>query len=77
VPWSLAGDNTQNSVLKNRWINISKDGKAAYAQWEDVGPLGEDDVAYVFSSAAPNSFLNDHTGLDVSPTVQDYLNLNT
>ena len=27
------------SMCKNRWIKITKNGKTAYAQWEDAGPF--------------------------------------
>jgi len=63
------------SVCKNQWIKITKSGKSVYAQWEDVGPFGEDDTAYVFGKAAPSSKENDHAGLDVSPAVHDFLGL--
>lgn len=67
--------NKDQSMLKNRWIKIIKDDKVAYAQWEDVGPFGEDDGDYVFGTKAPRSQENNNAGLDVSPAVTDYLNL--
>lgn len=60
---------------KNRWVRIVHRGKAAYAQWEDVGPFGENDVSYVFGTRRPRSATNRHAGLDVSPAVRDYLHL--
>jgi len=60
---------------KNRWIKIIKGENIAYAQWEDVGPSGEDDTAYVFATARPQNAINNNAGLDVSPAVRDYLNL--
>jgi hypothetical protein len=60
---------------KNRWIRVIHGRKVAYAQWEDVGPFGEDDVAYVFGNHRPRSRINRHAGLDVSPAVRDYLGL--
>lgn len=60
---------------KNRWIKIIKGENIAYAQWEDVGPSGEDDTAYVFATARPQNDINNNAGLDVSPAVRDYLNL--
>ncbi len=65
----------EDSMCKNQWIKITKNGKTVYAQWEDVGPFGEDDKAYVFGGAAPKSKENSHAGLDVSPAVHDYLSL--
>jgi hypothetical protein len=63
------------SWCKNAWIKITKGSKVAYAQWEDVGPLKEDDVAYVFGTAAPANTWGAKAGLDVSPAVRDYMGL--
>ena len=57
------------SLLKNRWIKISANGKTVYGQWEDVGPYETDDVDYVFGADAPQG----NVGLDVSPAIRDYL----
>ena len=78
IPWYRGPTNT--TILKNRWIKIIKtydDGtkKVAYAQWEDVGPFGEDDFDYVFGNAKPKNQINDNAGLDVSPAVKIYLGL--
>ncbi|HLC91437.1 MAG TPA: hypothetical protein VJC09_00095 [Candidatus Saccharimonadales bacterium] len=64
-----------HSWCKNSWITISYGGKTAYAQWEDVGPYEEDDVSYVFGTAAPKNKIDLAAGLDVSPAVRDYLGL--
>ncbi|MDR3583505.1 MAG: hypothetical protein P4L62_04060 [Candidatus Pacebacteria bacterium] len=63
------------SMCKNQWIKITKGGKIVYAQWEDVGPFSENDAAYVFGNAIPESKTNNHAGLDVSPAVESYLGL--
>lgn len=63
------------SPCKNSWIAITKNGKTAYAQWEDVGPYEEDDTAYVFGAAQSRNTLGEKAGLDVSPAVQTYLKL--
>lgn len=63
------------SWCKNAWIKIIKGNKTAYAQWQDVGPLGEDDVDYVFGTAKPKNTWGAKAGLDVSPAVRDYLGL--
>jgi hypothetical protein len=63
------------SWCKNAWIKITKGNITTYAQWEDVGPLEEDDTAYVFGAAAPKNTWGEQAGLDVSPAVRDYLNL--
>ena len=65
----------EESMCKNQWIAITKNGKTVYAQWEDVGPFGEDDKAYVFGNGTPKSKENKHAGLDVSPAVRGYLSL--
>ena len=76
IPWSTGENNNSVSILKNRWIKIIKDGKTAYAQWEDVGPIYDNDSHYVFGYAKPSSTFNNNAGLDVSPAVRDYLGLN-
>lgn len=76
VPWAHErawGDD--ESMVKNRWLRIEANGRVAYAQWEDAGPFGEDDAAYVFGSAPPANPENEHAGLDVSPAVRDALGL--
>jgi endo-alpha-1,4-polygalactosaminidase (GH114 family) len=76
IPWATPTDKADVSICKNRWIKIVKDNRTAYAQWEDVGPFGEKDSAYVFGDALPKNGLNNSAGLDVSPAVRDYLGLN-
>ena len=63
------------SMLKNQWIKITHNGISAYAQWEDVGPFGEDDSSYVFGAKLPQSQSNNNAGLDLSPAIQTFLNL--
>jgi hypothetical protein len=76
IPWAKYYDlEGENSICKNRWIKITQNSKTAYAQWEDVGPFGEDDEAYVFGTAPVNNQINSTAGLDVSPAVAEYLNL--
>ena len=75
IPWATISDDQSKSICKNRWIKIIKGKYVAYAQWEDVGPFGEDDKDYVFGDAQPQKSINDHAGLDLSPAVRDYLNL--
>ena len=76
IPWAKEKQwGAMESMCKNRWIKIVKGEKAVYAQWEDVGPFGEDDAEYVFGNASAQNTINDHAGLDVSPAVRDYLGL--
>jgi hypothetical protein len=75
IPWDISHYESNQSYCKNRWIKITKDGKTAYAQWEDCGPFEYDDRAYVFGTSDPLNSENDSAGLDVSPAVRDYLGL--
>ncbi|HZS73365.1 MAG TPA: polysaccharide deacetylase family protein, partial [Candidatus Nitrosotalea sp.] len=50
------------SMVKNRWIEITKGDKTAYAQWEDSGPFVYDDSNYVFGNARPENTLNHNAG---------------
>ena len=71
----LVDHNSSYSWCKNSWVAIRHSDKVVYAQWEDAGPFGEDDTAYVFGSAAPKNQRGAKAGLDVSPAVRDYLDL--
>jgi hypothetical protein len=77
VPWWNHEEYRKNpykSQCKGRWVMIEFQGRVAFAQWEDVGPLRYDHAAYVFGNERPT---REHSGagLDVSPAVQDYLGL--
>jgi hypothetical protein len=63
------------SVCKDRWIAIHKGDRICYAQWKDVGPFTIDDWQYVFDHKKPRPNRNGDAGLDVSPSVRDYLGL--
>lgn len=71
VPWYRHAPQQGDSLVKNRWIKISYEGKTAFAQWEDAGPYGEDDTSYVFDAAKPKA----GPGLDVSPATASYLGI--
>jgi hypothetical protein len=74
VPWYRGQRITRSrSILKNRWIEVSRGDRTAYAQWQDVGPFNEDDPDYVFGDAAP---AEKRSGLDLSPAVAAALGLN-
>ena len=72
VPWYTGSVKAGESILKNRWIEITYQGKKAYAQWQDVGPFNDDDADYVFGTAEPK---DPRAGLDVSPAVADYFDI--
>jgi len=63
------------SMLKNKWIMITKGGNTVYAQWEDAGPSVYDDASYVFGNNSPKNNSVNHSGLDLSPAVSDYIGL--
>ena len=60
------------SILKNRWIEVRLGDRSVYAQWQDVGPFGEDDRDYVFGDAPP---AETRSGLDLSPAAAAALGL--
>jgi hypothetical protein len=73
VPWYSPG---AAPLLKNRWVEISYKNSVCYAQWQDVGPCGEDDFAFVFGDAPkPHNTFEVKAGLDVSPAVWHYLGM--
>ena len=77
IPW-FARMNPQpgKTVLKGRWVQIFRNGRMCYAQWEDCGPWNTDDWEYVFGSAKqPKTKENQSAGIDISPAVRDYLGL--
>ena len=49
VPWYRSG---LDPLLKNRWVEIRRNDRSCFAQWQDVGPCGEDDFDFVFGTAA-------------------------
>ena len=76
IPWASQIPAVEGrSILKDRWVKITKGDKTVYAQWEDAGPFGEDDWGYVFGSAQPANQTGQKAGIDVSPAVRDYLGL--
>ena len=76
IPWfQQAYQGPAVSTCKGRWLAIRKGGKTVYAQWEDAGPFRTDHWQYVFGSERPKPNLNQGAGLDVSPAVRDFLQL--
>ena len=74
IPWFYRG---LSPILKNRWIEVILNGRSCFAQWQDVGPCGEDDFDFVFGSAVkPLNTFDAKAGLDVSPAVWQYLGMN-
>ena len=65
------------SIIKNRWIKVlyapvGAEDRTAYVQWEDVGPLNDDDYEYVFGDKQP-AFKK--SGIDLSPAAAYYLGI--
>jgi len=76
IPWfwkSYRGN--WSSVCKGRWVAIHYRGKVCYAQWEDCGPFTTDDWKYVFKGHTPKPNPNGNAGIDVSPSVRDFLGI--
>ncbi len=76
IPWYfLKKWNNNESIIKNRWIKFESNWKIAYAQWEDVWPLGEDDFEYVFWDKKSKNTFWLKAWIDLSPDLADYLNI--
>ena len=77
IPWfRLEYERDGKSVCQNRWIAIrTRAGRICYAQWSDCGPFRTDHWQYVFGNERPKPNLNRGAGLDVSPSVRDYLGM--
>lgn len=63
------------SFMKNRWVELRRDGRTCYGQIQDAGPGVYDDAAYVFGDddARPASTKFKNAGLDVSPALNGCL----
>jgi hypothetical protein len=67
---------TKEPLTRNRWVEIRYKGKSCFAQWQDVGPSGEDDFDWVFGSATkPKNKFGLKAGLDISPASAQYLGI--
>jgi hypothetical protein len=76
IPWfNQTFEKPGQSVCKGRWVAVRHRGRIAYAQWEDCGPFRTNHWAYVFGNERPRLNLNQSAGLDISPSVRDYLGM--
>jgi hypothetical protein len=76
IPWfNRMNPEPGKTVLKGRWVQIFNGKYSCYAQWEDCGPWVTDDYEYVFLNKRPKNSSNQSAGIDISPAVRDYLNL--
>lgn len=76
IPWfNRMRPQPGKTVCKGRWIQIFFNGRSCYAQWEDCGPWVTDDWEFVFGNKPPKATQNGSAGIDLSPSVRDYLGL--
>jgi len=54
--------------LENQYGN-----RSCCTQWEDCGPWMNDDWEYVFGKKRPKATRNGAAGIDLSPSIRDYL----
>jgi len=73
IPWYTgAFPSESQSIVKNRWVEVTLNDAVAYAQWEDAGPFEYDDVDYVFGDGRPKA---PAAGLDLSPATASWLKM--
>ena len=76
IPWFReAFERDGESVCHNRWLAIRRGNRVCYAQWSDCGPFRTDHWEYVFGNESPKPNLNRGAGIDVSPSVRDFLGM--
>ena len=76
IPWfSRMRPSPGETVCKGRWIQIYRGGRSCYGQWEDCGPWETDDWEFVFGKKPPKTKQNGAAGIDLSPSIRDYLGL--
>jgi hypothetical protein len=76
IPWARDHAWADNqSMMKNRWVKLERNGQICFGQIEDAGPYEYDDAAYVFGNGTvpPKNVLAHRAGLDVSPALRDCL----
>jgi hypothetical protein len=76
IPWfSRFRPLPGKTVCKGRWVQIYFEKRSCFAQWEDCGPWVTDDHEYVFGNKPPKTTQNGAAGIDLSPSIRDYLGL--
>ena len=71
---SPASVRTRSRSQEIAGLKIRYKGKSCFAQWQDVGPFGEDDFGWVFGSAKkPKNTQGLKAGLDISPATAQFL----
>lgn len=78
IPWfSRTSPEPGKTVCKGRWVQIYNGSRSCYGQWEDCGPWVTDDWEFVFGSKPPKTTENGAAGIDLSPSIRDYLGLSS
>ncbi len=76
IPWfGRVNPDPGKTTLKGRWVQITNGKISCYAQWEDCGPWVTDDWEYVFQGKPPKNHSNQDAGIDISPAIRDFLDL--
>ncbi len=76
IPWfNRLRPEPGKTVCKGRWIQIYFGNRSCYGQWEDCGPWETDDWEFVFGTKPPKTTQNGAAGIDLSPSIRDYLGL--
>ena len=81
IPWAGEKPYVDNvgdrnySYMKNRWVQLVKDGNVCYGQIQDAGPGQYNDAEYVFGAddARPLNTEFGGAGMDVSPALNGCL----
>ena len=73
--WRRASPAPGKTTCKGRWVQIVFNKKVCFAQWEDCGPFNTVDWRYVFGGQKPMNPKNKGAGIDLSPSVRDYLGM--
>ena len=76
IPWfKRYNPRPGQTVCRGRWVEIVRNDKTCFAQWEDCGPFQTDDWEFVFKNKAPQNRKNRGAGIDLSPAVRDFLGI--
>lgn len=81
IPWAAEPayaaivDDPRQSLMKNRWVVLHREGRFCYGQIQDAGPGEYADAAYVFGEddARPANTRYNGAGMDVSPALNGCL----
>lgn len=76
IPWAKEKTwGAEESLMKNQWVKIIRNGIICYGQIEDAGPYAYDDAQYVFGThdERPKNTKASSAGMDVSPALRDCL----